>query len=217
MWNKSLFLAASLVVATASCSSSSPAPAPAASTEDAGTAVAGYPEGPYGVAIGSVLADREMRGYLRFDTTGLANTAPNGVQSPLKFSDIRALAMTPPEGGGEPTVKYAVIHLTAYWCPICKATIEELVAQYPKYASKATFVDILIEGVDPSTPTTNPQLDAWIKAEKVPFTTMQDPDGSFGIKKALGAKDTTYLVELASMKILYKGAYDTALTKLKAL
>ncbi len=206
-----------LLLAIAACSSSSSS-APAANVDsDAGPAVAAYPDGPYGIAAGQVLADREMRGYLRFDATGLATAAPNGVQSPLRFSDIRTLAMTPPAEGGYPTVKYALIHLTAYWCPICKASVEDLVKQYPSFAAKATFVDLLIEGVDPTTPTTNPELDLWIKSEKVPFTTAQDPDGTFGIKKALGAKDTTYLIELASMKILYKGDYDTALTKLKAL
>jgi len=60
-----------------------------------------YPSGPYGTAVGSVVADLELMGYLREATTGLATEATYGA---AKLSDVRARA----------TVKYAVIHVSGF-------------------------------------------------------------------------------------------------------
>ena len=45
-----------------------------------------YPSGPYGTAVGDVVADLEVRGYLRDATTGLASDA---VLGPVSFGSIR--------------------------------------------------------------------------------------------------------------------------------
>lgn len=47
---------------------------------------AGYPSGPYGTQPGDVLANLELVGYLRHDTTGLAYAAELG---PISFESIR--------------------------------------------------------------------------------------------------------------------------------
>jgi hypothetical protein len=60
----------------------------APSVDDAGSEAGnGYPSGPYGTQAGDTLADLEMEGYLRHDSTGLAYSADFGAVS---FASIRA-------------------------------------------------------------------------------------------------------------------------------
>ena len=213
----SLFLFPLVPVALA-CSSPTTTPSPA-DTQDAGASAdqvapvvvtdAGnaYPEGPYGNAVDKVLADEEFAGYFRTETTGLASEATYG---PLKFSELRNKA----------TVKYALIHYSAYWCGLCKATVTEMVAAYAENASKTLFIDVLVEGATPSDTSTKTQLDSWAKNLKVPYTVLQDPDGvKFEAKTKLGERRTIMLVELQTMKVLYRGTDDFAgaIAKLKKL
>jgi len=81
------------------------------------------------------------------------------------------------------------------------------------------FINLIIEGVNPTTATTAANVDSWIKVEKTAFSTFRDPDGSdFAIKTALGVKMTTYIVERATMKIVKKGTpEDKVLPELDTL
>ena len=45
-----------------------------------------YPTGPYGTAVGDVVADLQVWGYVRHDATGLATAA---VLGPVSFGSIR--------------------------------------------------------------------------------------------------------------------------------
>lgn len=60
-----------------------------------------YPTGPYGNQQGDVLADLELEGYLRHDTTGFAY---QGSFAPVRLSDVRATAPT----------THAVIHVSGF-------------------------------------------------------------------------------------------------------
>jgi hypothetical protein len=74
---------------------------------------------------------------------------------------------------------------------------------YPTYADKAIFVDLLAEGADPSEPATQVELDAWIVGREIPFTTAVDPpDAGQRILKDFSPVENTFLVELGSMKIV---------------
>jgi hypothetical protein len=82
----------------------------------------------------------------------------------------------------------------------------------PKYAAKATFVQVLIEGTTPTTPVTKTNVDAWVSTIKIPYTIGRDPDGkAFEAKKALGPKMTAYILERATRKILAKGSSEVDL------
>ena len=65
------------------------------------TANLGYPAGPYGTSEGDVLADLELEGYLRDETTGFAYEASFG---PIRFSDIRKSTQK----------SYAVFHVSGF-------------------------------------------------------------------------------------------------------
>lgn len=89
----------------------------------------------------------------------------------------------------------------------------------PSFAPKALFVEILIEGTTPDTPVTQVNANNWIKALSVPFTTAIDADPStFTAEKVYGIKETTFIVERATMKIVAKAANpELALDALSAL
>jgi hypothetical protein len=63
--------------------------------------VSGYPPGPYGNAQGEVLADLELDGYLRHESSGLAYQASFGR---VRLSDVRTSAPT----------AYALIHISGF-------------------------------------------------------------------------------------------------------
>ena len=82
------------------------------------------------------------------------------------------------------------------------------------------FVQLLEEGATPSDIVTKSNLNSWISAIGVPFTTAMDADGAapFTLKTTLGIKETTYIVDRATMKILAKTSGASAgLDKLDAL
>ncbi len=72
-----------------------------ADTRDTGTAPT-HPAGPYGTAVGEVVANLELEGYVRYaPTTGLATTATYG---PTSFAAIRAASPK----------KYAIVHVSGF-------------------------------------------------------------------------------------------------------
>jgi hypothetical protein len=65
------------------------------------------------------------------------------------------------------------------------------------------FVNLLMEGTDPTTDATKAQLTAWVTSLNVPFTAARDPDSApLAILHGFGERETTYVVERATMKIL---------------
>jgi hypothetical protein len=73
----------------------------------------------------------------------------------------------------------------------------------------------------PDGPATKAQLDAWIKSRNITFPmTIDKPDTPFLMKKTLGIRETSYVVELSTMKILKRvpaGQYKTGLTFIDSL
>ena len=65
------------------------------------------------------------------------------------------------------------------------------------------FVNLVMEGDTDQVDCTKDQLGMWISGLMVPFTTARDPDSaSLAIKNLYGERETTYVVERATMKIV---------------
>ena len=79
-------------------------------------------------------------------------------------------------------------------------------------ADKSMFVQLLIEGTNPSTAVSKANLDGWINTIKVPFTIARDPDGAppFTLRSSYGVKETTYIIDRATRKILFKNTSTAA-------
>lgn len=83
---------------------------------------------------------------------------------------------------------------------------------YPTYADKAIFVDLLAEGADPSEPAGQVELDAWIVDREIPFTTAVDaPGAGQRILKDFSPVENTYLVELGTNAIVDHALAPTTL------
>ena len=82
-----------------------------------------------------------------------------------------------------------------------------LVPKYGEIADKAILIELLAEGSPTHTsPTTKANLDNWITTFSVPFTTLRDPDGvGLRIVKDFAPRENTFVIELATMKVLYRG------------
>lgn len=88
---------------------------------------------------------------------------------------------------------------------MCRAATGTVVQKLPQYADKALFINLLAEGDAPSQPAKKSNLDSWIKLLNVPFTVAGDLlETPFAIRKALGQRETTYIVERASRSVLFK-------------
>lgn len=84
--------------------------------------------------------------------------------------------------------------------------------EYPRYADKAIFVDLLGEGSTPPEPVTEQELTAWIEGPGISFTTAIDlPGVGPRILKDFSAKDQSYLVELDSLTIVDRSQAPSAL------
>lgn len=95
-----------------------------------------------------------------------------------------------------------------------------MAAKYPSYAAKAVFVELMVEDADvPDGPATHDQLDAWITSRKIAFPmTIDKPETPFLAKKTLGPRETAYVVELSTMKVLLRTPdFTLALDKLDTL
>ncbi|MGZ3419233.1 MAG: hypothetical protein ACXVEF_34775 [Polyangiales bacterium] len=66
-------------------------------------------------------------------------------------------------------------------------------------------MSLLDEGSTPDVPATQKQLDLWIKAGGIEFNAWHDPPGvGQRIQTDLAPKETAFLVELSTMKVLAK-------------
>ncbi len=152
------------------------------------------PPEPCAQVVGKVMCNLESQGYIRDDASGLATEAP--------FSPSFVLA----EVMAKSAQKYAVVMLGAWWCGKCRAATGLVVSKLAQYGKKATFVNLLVEGDTPSKPATKSNLQTWASQLKVPFTIGCDlGDTPFALKKELGPRETAYIIERATMKVIYKG------------
>ena len=180
-----------------------------ASANDTGTSTidtGAIEDAPATYGVGDVLPDLELRGYVRNESTGLATSVAS-----RSFKMSEALAAG--------TQRYVFIYDAAWWCSPCKQATQLVIGKLAANAAKAQFVEIVVEGATPTTPATAADLDSWVTALSVPFTSAIDADpATFTTKKTYGIKETTYIVERSTMKIVAKEATAAAaLTTLDSL
>ncbi len=84
--------------------------------------------------------------------------------------------------------------------------------EYPNYADKVVFVDLLAEGSALLEPVPDQELNAWIQGPGLSFTVATDlPGVGQRILKDFSPTDQSYLVELASRKIVGHAQAPSAL------
>jgi hypothetical protein len=79
-----------------------------------------------------------------------------------------------------------------------------VVTQGPTHAAKVQFIELLIQGATPTKPATKANLDNWVATLQVPFTSVIDIEPRLALESVYGEKETTYVVERATRKIVLK-------------
>jgi hypothetical protein len=151
-----------------------PAPIP----EDGGSSLQAYPDGPYGINVGSVIRSFAFTGYVDPDR----GTGPSN-QVPISLADFYNPTGdgTFPEGSsfgeGEPVPKALVINVSAVWCGPCQhEAANVLPGKYDELAPRgAEMLLNLADGVEPGVAATFSDLDSWVTTFPVRYPSVVDP------------------------------------------
>ncbi len=187
---------AALLAAFALSACGQPIPSPISPEETARTApdspAVAYPKGPFGYAMGSVIANLQFVG--QDDTNG------NGViDKGDAFRDVRLSDYYQKQG-----IKALFVGVAAGWCEPCKQEQPGLVQLHTKYAGKIAFLEALIENKDHN-PADQDFVDQWAGTYKLPFTMVSDPTVVLGPYYAQEAFPMQLVINTADMSIVYQG------------
>lgn len=160
-----------------------------------------YPAGPFGLELGEVVQNFKFSG-LRNPVAANYSTADANVET-IAFSDY----YNPTGDTAKPRV--LVVTASARWCTFCK---QEAVASmkpdhYPYWKEKGVeFLVALFDNETPGEPATFKDLELWTKAYKLEYPSVLDPNPpKLGVFFKLDAAPFNMILDLATMKILYKG------------
>jgi len=124
---------------------------------------------------------------------------PPTPNEPCKFN--------PAEGKVKPCV--LVVTASARWCTFCKqeAAASMKSNHYPYWKEKGVeFLVTLFDNETPGEPATFKDLELWTKAYKLEYPSVLDPNPpKLGVFFKLDAAPFNMILDLATMKILYKG------------
>jgi hypothetical protein len=168
-----------------------------ASPQDSGTssdssndaAPNGYPIGPYGTKVGSVIANMTWIGYVDDAADAIATTKPYITYS---LDDARKSGM-----------HYAMINLAETDCPGCQKSAGELAMSGASVVTAGGIVIEVLETTGFVTQASKSDLTAWVNKYSLPVTTVKDPDGTgTPTLTALGQREQAYIIDLTTMKII---------------
>ena len=200
-WSVMVWVA--LVGCSSGGSSNAPTDASTSTADDGSSEAATTP----GLHVGDGVPDLALSGYVRDAATGLSSSVA------ASNTTLHAVLAA----GSE---KYALIKLSAFWCSVCQASTKRMITALPSFSSKAMVIEIIVEGDNPSAGTPASEVTSWVTAEHTPYSVLRDPDGAplFAARTALGTKDTDYVLDRATGKILAKASTpEDAITALQAL
>jgi thiol-disulfide isomerase/thioredoxin len=150
-------------------------------------------ERPCGTQVGDTLCDLEVEGYFRVGKS--SGVVTESAFSRFKVSDVAASAKS----------KYLFVFNVAYWCGACREAAIQAVNLFPSIGEKAQFVQLMTEGETPTDAATRENLDRWISIISPQFSTGKDAaNNPFSVRRTLGALETAYIVDRATMKIITK-------------
>jgi|GEM_PF-7028299 len=148
-----------------------------------------YPSGPYGVSVGSTLANITWIGYPDVAADAIATTKPYVNYS---LDDARKSGK-----------KYLMINLAESYCPGCMKSAGELASGGPGVVSAGGVVIELLETTGFLSQASKMDLGNWINKYALPVTTVKDPDGTgTPSHDTLGLREHCYIVDLSNMKVL---------------
>jgi hypothetical protein len=149
-----------------------------------------YPAGPYGKAVGNTIENYQFRGHVNDAGMALSNTLPLTDHS---LDDVR-------KSGG----KYALIHLSAFYCAGCRSAANDLgnsTLALPVQQAGGRVIEVLFSGQMPGSQPL-PELSAWITSYDLKVTALAPNAGNTLVASA-SDREHAYIVDLSTMKIVW--------------
>lgn len=186
----------------AASTSTGPATPPGGAGQPANAA---YPEGPFGVGVGSVVHNFEFVGYTRPDV----DKADMEVVSFSDFYNPTGTDVFPEDGrawAGLPKPKALAISVTAYWCPPCKKEWgEDIPPLQAEFGPKGgMFLLLMSDGNAGGVPPVIDELDSWTSSFDVTAPAVLDPSLDFQPVWVGDAYPQNILVRTSDMTIVDK-------------
>jgi hypothetical protein len=179
-------LSASLLLA--GCGANDPAPPRSKpSTVDGG---GDYPEGPYGVANGSVIADISWEGWREPMVVGF---------DPGAFETISLSDYYDPDG--EKGYRAIVVNASARWCSICKMEQRHIREKSAEWGPKGVvFIETLFEDVS-NGPAKPSDLVAWGNTYQIDWVLVLDPTNKLSAFFDRSASPMNMVINARTMEI----------------
>ena len=158
-----------------------------------------YPAGPYGIVVGSTIADIQFRGLrnpknanFKFEGEKVEIISLHDFYNPTKdLSRPRAL----------------LVAASAGWCGPCRLEAAESMANYRYWQPRgAEFLTTLFDGETAGTPATPADGGGWAKDFKLEYPVVTDPNQKMGAYANLQAVPFNLVLDLTTMKIVYAQA-----------
>jgi hypothetical protein len=174
-----------------------------------------YPAGPYGFAIGSVLANYEFVGYVD-PVNQIAQAAPRQLIQLADFYNPHGDGVYGPgtpftEGSPKPLA--LLIDMSARWCTVCrdeaKTVLPPKITKYRFNAvdnpnGRGEFMTDLAESITQGKPASYADADSWGKTYKMDVPLVVDPEYQFEPTMILGqaAWPANFIVDTRTMTIV---------------
>lgn len=147
-----------------------------------------YPSCPYGIEVGQTAEDATFVGRM----AGLDSPRGN-----VELADFHAMRAT--------GAKLLVLNVAAFWCSPCKEEAKEFQASMvPEYSKKGVaFLSVVLQDAA-RRPTTDDDIDTWIRAFKITFPVVRDPQGYVARFFDPSTMPLNMVIDLETMKIELK-------------
>jgi hypothetical protein len=151
--------------------------------EDAGSSDQPYPEGPYGVGVGSVIRNYGFTGYVDpSQGVGEARHVPISLGDFYNPTRQGTYPEGSPFGAGTPLPKGLVVNISAVWCVSCKYEAQMVLPE--KYAELAPQGGELLLDLAESNAMGHVagfgELDSWVSTFDVRYPSVIDPSYQLG-------------------------------------
>jgi thiol-disulfide isomerase/thioredoxin len=172
-----------------------------------------YPEGPYGIGVGSTLRNLRLEGFAAPMTasTALQDLSLADFYNPSGTDTFPAGS---PYGAGTAKPKALLVDLCAMWCAPCRQEAQMLLPpRRAMYAPAGEILLALLDGTNPGVAASTNQLTSWVHQFQVDYPTVLDPAGLFSAYFATQAFPSAIVVRTRDMKIVFAhvGIVDDAL------
>ncbi|HEX4339563.1 MAG TPA: hypothetical protein VH062_26835 [Polyangiaceae bacterium] len=170
---------------------------PEAST-DAGFRPPGYPGGRFGTAVGETFPYLRWVGYVGGGLDG--GLVLDGPFTAYTSDDMRRSGKT-----------LALFHIADFDCPGCNHAAIVLAGGARTAEEEGALVVEVLGSTQFTNPADKKHLDAWIQAYDLRTTTLIDEPGhELSTLDAIGIRETALVVELATMKVVFRMTGDLA-------